>query len=124
MRAVITAHLHTPFAWGVSDCSFVFDAIAAMTGFDAIADLRGYETEKEALVTLKRAGFETVRDLIASCFSEIAPGMAGRGDIGYPAVIPHPLMSPAVIDGAHCFSKEPRGGLVVPRSVIVQAWAV
>lgn len=124
MRAVIVRHINERFEWGHSDCSFVFDVVEAMTGFDAIEDLRGYESELGAILALKRAGFDTVRELVELCFNEIHPGMAGRGDLGYPETIAHPLMSPAIIDGAHCFSKQPAGGIVVPRAAIVRAWAV
>ena len=123
MREVIARHIREPFEWGVSDCTFAFDAIEAMTGFDAIADCRGYLTERGAIIALKRTGFASVRDLVASCFEEIHPGLAIRGDIGYPEEI-NPLMSPAIIDGSQVFSKQPRGPVILERSAIARAWAV
>ena len=95
-----------------------------MTGFDPIENIRGYENETGALLALKRAGYATVLALIEKNFVEIQPEMAQRGDIGYPADIPHVLMSPAVIDGSNAFSKHPAGTIVVPRSMITRAWAV
>lgn len=124
MREVVIRHVYSPFSWGGSDCAFVFECVAVMTGFDALHDIRGYSTEAGALKALKRAGFDTVLDLVAASFEEIHPGFAGRGDIGYPSSIPHPLMSPAIIDGANAFSKDPFGGVVLPRSAIARAWAV
>lgn len=124
MRAVIERHMHEPFEWGGSDCSFVFDVIEAMTGFDAIADMRGYLTEAGALRAVRRAGFDSVLEIVQAAFSEIPPGLAGRGDIGYPAEIPHPLMSPAIIDGHLAFSKHPRGVVMIERTKIARAWAV
>lgn len=125
MRAGIRQSLATPFAWGASaDCTFVFDIIRDMTGFDAIADFRDYSDEKSALRMLKRTGFESVKDLVASKFEEIDPAFAGRGDIGYPDAILHPLMSPAIIDGPNAFSKEPRGPVVFPIDKITRAWKV
>lgn len=121
---MIAEHMAKPFAWGASDCSFVFDIIFEMTGFDPIEDVRGYSTEAGAFKALKRAGFETTLDLVSEHFVEIPPGLAQRGDIGYPASIPNDLMSPAIFDGASAFSKEPSGGVIVPRDVIVRAWAV
>lgn len=124
MRQVIRENMSQPFVWGVSDCSFVFDCICEMTGFDPIADIRGYTTEAGAMKALKRAGYDTVLALIEDNFDEISPALARRGDIGYPALIAHPLMSPAVIDGSSAFSKHPKGPIVIPRSAIVRAWAV
>jgi len=102
----------------------VFDWIFEATGFDAISDIRGYTSEAGALKALRRAGYATTLDLVEQHFVEIEPRLAQRGDIGYPSSIPNPLMSPAVIDGAFAFSKEPRGGVVVPRRIITRAWAV
>lgn len=125
MRAVMAKHLSDPFEWGGSDCSFVFDVIEAVTGFDAIADMRGYLTEAGALRAIRRAGFETVQEIVEASFCEIPPGLAIRGDIGYPAVVAHPLMSPALIDGSNAFSKQPhRGVIVIERAFIARAWAV
>jgi len=124
MRATIARHINAPFAWGSSDCGFVFDWVRDACDFDPIDDVRGYTSEREALRAVRDAGFETVADLVAARFVEIDPAMAQRGDLGYPADIPHPLMSPAIIDGAHAYSKHPAGGVIVPRSAIVRAWAV
>ena len=124
MRGLIAQHVHTPFEWGVSDCSFVFDVIAAMTGFDAADGMRGYLTEAGAMRAVQRMGFKSVLEVVEASFVEIDPGLAARGDIGYPAQIPHPLMSPAIIDGANAFSKQPSGGVIMPRIALARAWAV
>lgn len=124
MRAVLMRHQAGPFVWGQSDCALFADAVAAMTGYDPLADCRGYTSEFGALKKLKAAGFDNVDELVAARFVEIAPVAAQRGDLGYPARIARPLMGPAVIDGAHAFSKGPEGFVVVPRSVIVRAFAV
>ena len=124
MRAVMAKHMSEPFEWGGSDCSFVFDVIEAVTGFGAIADCRGYLTEAGALRAIRRAGFETVQEIVEASFHEIPPGLAIRGDIGYPAIVGHPLMSPAVIDGSNAFSKTPKGAIVIDRAAIARAWAV
>ena len=124
MREVMRKHMSEPFEWGGSDCSFVFDVIEAVTGFDAIHDCRGYLTEAGALRAIRRAGFQSVQEIVEASFHEIVPGIAIRGDIGYPAEVGHPLMSPAVIDGASAFSKHPKGAILVNRASIVRAWAV
>lgn len=124
MRAVLSRNMSEPFVWGESDCSFVFDAIRDMTGFDAIEQMRGYSSERTALAAVRRAGFESILEVVEAAFEEIDPALAMRGDIGYPADIPHPLMSPALIDGSQAFSKQPSGVVVINRSAIVRAWAV
>ena len=59
LAAFIEARRHAPFAWGANDCvTFVFDAVHAMTGHDALAPLRGrWATEEQArAVLLQQAG--------------------------------------------------------------------
>lgn len=125
MRAVLSEHRALPFAWGVSDCSLFADVVLATTGFDPISAVRGYESEISALRKLRAAGFETTEQLVRAHFAEIPPAQAQRGDLGYPAVIRHPLMSPAVIDGPVCYSKSPGEGWVVfPTTDLATAFAV
>lgn len=124
MRAGIAQRVFAPFVWGESDCGFVFDIIRDMTGFDAIADIRGYRDERSALRAVRNAGFPSVMALVEARFVEIDPAFAQRGDIGYPSIVPHQLMSPAIIDGANGYSKDLTGGVVVPISHLVRAWAV
>lgn len=110
--------------WGASDCAFVFDFIRDATGFDPIANIRGYSSEAGALKAIRRAGYATTLDLVEQNFVEIEPEFAQRGDIGYPSCLAHDLMSPALIDGAFAYSKHPAGGVTVPRPFITRAWAV
>ena len=124
MREAISEHVTAPFVWGASDCSFVFDIIRDMTGFDPIEDVRGYSTEAGALKRLMQAGYASALEIVERHFVEIAPAMAQRGDIGFPTTISRALMSPAIIDGANAFTKDPAGGLVIPRSQIARAWRV
>lgn len=116
--------MNQPFSWGQSDCSFVFDVIREMTGFDAIAQMRGYTNEAGAMKAVRKAGFSSVGAIVEANFQEIDPRLALRGDIGYPASVPHPLMSPAIISGPYAFSKEPLGNVVVPRTLLARAWRV
>ncbi len=124
LRQSISLNMSQPFVWGQWDCSFVFDIVRDMTGFDPIQDVRGYSTEAGALKRLKQAGYTSALDLVERHFVEIAPATAQRGDIGYPMTISRELMSPAIIDGVHAFSKEPSGGVLIPRSSIARAWRV
>lgn len=113
-----------PFEWGVSDCAMFADVVKAITGFDPITDVRGYAGELSAIRRLRATGYETTLSLVEDLFPEIDPETAGRGDLGYPSEIAHPLMSPAVIDGAYAYSKGPDGGVIVPRNQIARAFAV
>jgi hypothetical protein len=124
MSRAIACHRNVPFIWGSSDCALAFDVMQVMTGRDAIADLRGYVDEFTLLRRLVAAGFETGVQLVEARFREIAPVNAMRGDLGYPADVPHRLMSPAVIDGAYAYSKGPQGFITIPRSQITRAFAV
>lgn len=114
----------TPFDWGTSDCAMFADVVKALTGFDPIEGIRGYASELSAVRRLRAAGYVTTYELVAAHFPEIDPALAGRGDLGYPAEIPHPLMSPAVIDGAYAYSKGLDGAVIMPRSLITRAFAV
>lgn len=114
----------TTFEWGVSDCAMFADVVRVMTGFDPIDGIRGYSSELSAARNLRAAGYVTTFELVATLFPEIPPESAGRGDLGYPAEIPHPLMSPAVIDGAYAYSKGPDGAVIMSRSLITRAFAV
>jgi hypothetical protein len=125
MRAVLAEHRAHPFEWGVSDCSLFADVVYAITGFDPIAQVRGYDSEITALRALRVAGFQTTADLVRASFAPIDPAHAQRGDLGYPAFIRHPLMSPAVIDGPVAFSKSPgEGWIVFPVASLATVYAV
>lgn len=113
-----------PFSWGVSDCSMFADVVQSLTGFDCIADVRGYRCELSAVRRLRATGYATTLSLVEDLFPEIDPREAKRGDLGYPAEIPHRLMSPAVIDGAYAYSKGLEGGVLISRCLIARAFAV
>lgn len=125
LRAVLAEHRAQPFQWGVSDCSLFADVVLGMTGFDPIVGIRGYSCERSALRALRARGFATTADLVRASFSRVDLAHAQRGDLGYPAEIRHPLMSPAVIDGPLAYSKSPGDGwVVVPTSSLVETFAV
>lgn len=124
MREIVSAHRDTPFEWGVSDCTFSLDIVLAMTGFDPIADIRGYFSELSALRRLRACGYETAIDLIAANFDAIPVSEAQRGDLVYPETIGHPLMCPAILDGHVAYAKGPGGFVTIPASQLHQAFAV
>ena len=125
LGALIDLYQGSGFAWGVADCgTFFADSVLVLTGFDPIADVRGYRNEREALRRLKVAGFDTVEALVDSRFAPIAPGMAGRGDLGLTDGAHDRLMSPAVITGSEAHAMTRDGLVAFSRSLIVRAWAV
>lgn len=125
MREVLEHHRSLPFTWGTSDCALAFDVVRAITGFDPIANIRGYSSETGALLNLRRDGYEATLDLVATEFVEIPAAKAMRGDLGYPDRIAHRLMSPAVIDGPVAYSKSPgEGWVVVPTVSLARIFAV
>lgn len=113
-----------PFVRGASDCAFFADVVLAMTGHDCLAGGRAYNSERTAAKKLKALGYRSMLELVADHFPEIPPALAQRGDLGFPAEISSPLMSPAVIVGAEAWSKSETGPVMVPRSLIVRAFAV
>jgi len=123
MRLTVARHLAAPFEWGVNDCSLAFEAVLAMTGFDAIEAVRGYDSPQEAMRRLRAAGYRSVLELVEASFPEISPAHAQRGDLGYIDSV-EPLMSPAIIDGAVAHSKALAGPVLIPRGQIVRAFAV
>lgn len=74
------------FTWGRHDCALGLagGAVEAMTGTDIAAPWRGrYSTALGAARALKRDGFETLGDLVATLLPEhVSPLMARPGDIG------------------------------------------
>lgn len=79
LAAFIESRRHMPFAWGTNDCAiFAADGWLAMTDVDLAASLRGYTTEREALVRIQEAG--GMRGF-TSALIEKKPGFSSRGDV-------------------------------------------
>lgn len=124
LAEVVREHALAPFAWGRYDCATLWvEAIAAMTGFDAAAGFSAWRTERGALTALRRRGFASVADYVATLAPRVAPARAGRGDLGFPAD-PAPLMSPAIILGAEAVSRNEYAWIVLPRSRLVTCYRV
>lgn len=124
LARLVAAQRAEPFVWGRSDCSFAFDAVVALTGWDPIADVRGYRSEAGVLKRLRRAGFASTRELVEARFRFISPAAAGRGDLGYQTGAVDALQSPCLIVGAYAVSKGPDGFAVVPLTDLVSAYEV
>lgn len=82
LRALVSARLAEPFAWGRHDCcTWAADAVLATTGVDHAADLRGtYSTAAEAVRVLD--GLGGIEAVGARAGEPIAPLLAAEGDIG------------------------------------------
>lgn len=79
LAAAIDARRDVPFAWGANDCClFAADIVLAITGVDLAADLRGMRRAAAARYARQAGG---VRALAASRLPEVAPALAGRGDV-------------------------------------------
>ena len=80
--ALVSARMHTPFAWGEHDCClWAADCVRTITGTDPAADVRGtYQTALEAARVLQATGG------LAACGQRagapIAPLCARVGDVG------------------------------------------
>lgn len=84
MNAVIAEHDRKAFSWGSADCfNFVMDAVEAMTGAPDpfVNERKRYSTEAGAARQLRRLKAKTSADLLERSFPEIAPAMAGIGDL-------------------------------------------
>lgn len=82
LRALVSARLAVPFAWGRNDCClWAADAVLATTGTDHAAGIRGtYSTAAEAVrVVAELGGMEAIG---ARAGAAIPPLMAAEGDIG------------------------------------------
>lgn len=84
LKAVIARHQAMPSQYGLSDCYLLpDDAVEAVTGSTTYgAAARRYKTPTGAAKQLRRRGFETVEEAFRAMFTEIAPSLAQRGDIG------------------------------------------
>ncbi len=82
LSLLVQERLGAPFAWGGNDCVlFAADCVAAMTGIDPAAQLRGqWASQSEAVRMIARAGglAEAVRAL---GLVEVPPLFAQRGDL-------------------------------------------
>lgn len=73
---------HTPFVWGRHDCClFAADGVEVLTGWDAMADLRGkYDSERGAYRLIAAAG-GLDRLVTERMGPAIATTLAQRGDV-------------------------------------------
>lgn len=116
-----------PFAWGEFDCAlFGADAAQAVTGVDPAAVYRGrYSTKRGAYAALKRVcGGGLEEAVVANGWPEIAPALAGRGDVGITETDDGPAV--AVCMGSVWLAPRSGGaGLArLKRHAIARAWRI
>jgi len=124
LMATIERHRMAAFEWGVYDCATLFaDAVEAVTGVDPLSQYRPWKSERSARMKMIRAGWKDMKAFARDHFPEIAPSMARRGDVGF-AQQANALSCPAVIVGAHAVSRDEKGWIVMPASVLTIAFRV
>jgi len=81
LAANIESVRETPFSYGSHDCClFAADAVAAITGIDYAASVRGYTSKEQALAII--ASFGSMRDMVTAItgVEPVHPSRAHRGD--------------------------------------------
>lgn len=126
--AVIAAARGRPFAWGAHDCMlFAADAVAALTGADPAAGLRGaYDSEIGAARIVARAGglAALADDRLAGLAARLSnPKLAQRGDLCLFAGPRGETLG--VVYGAHILAVAPGGLTRVPLATanVIATWA-
>lgn len=121
---VVGDHRAQAFAWGKYDCATFFgDCVERITGLDLFAAYWPWRSEREAAEKLIASGYRDMEHFTASLLPAIAPAMARRGDVGFPAGRPR-LSCPYVIMGAEAMSRDERDWLVVPTALLATTYRV
>lgn len=130
LAGAVNGGLTRAFAWGRFDCClFACDGVAAITGVDPAAELRGrYTTQLGAARVLKRfagGGLAEAADKIAGQLGApaIAPSRAQRGDVVLVETEHGPALG--IIAGGGAFFPAISGGLASRDPIgAVKAWRV
>ena len=124
LAGVTRAAMRKPHAWGLHDCAlFAADCVAAITGEDFAADLRGtYETEDDARRVLAEMGCLDVGDLASRYLPEIDVPEARRGDVVMMEGEYGPFL--AIVDGISAVGPAARGLTHTPMTSALRAWRV
>lgn len=112
------------FAWGTHDCcQFARRDFEVLTGEDPAAewDLRPYKTARGASAQLRRLGGVEALPAKAGC-AEIAPLLAGRGDLALVPNAGRPALG--VVLGTKVAFAGLHGLDFVPVTACAQAWRV
>lgn len=124
LAAFVRARMATPFAWGVNDCAlFAADAVAAITGVDLAADLRGYTSAHAAnSLLLARGGLSEIATRALG--APVGISQVRDGDLAL--VMQAPRRTALGVCVSHNLVAGPGGaGLqTAPRSLALMAWRV
>lgn len=121
-----------PGAWGTRDCATAFfDAVAAITGEDLIAEFRGrYTTELGAAKLLRKQGCDTIEQFAEKLFRdrgiEELPTvrLAGRGDAVVLDTQDGPALGMVALDGMHAITVSLEAAVAVPLAQCRRAWRI
>ena len=120
MAAYIAARTAVPFAWGSNDCvTFAAGAVLALTGRDPLAGIPAWQSERAALIGLKRRG--GLFAAVSSVLPQIAPAHAHRGDIGAVMGPDGPFLM--MIEGATLVGPALHGLFRHRRDALVCSWS-
>jgi len=125
LSAYLAGRDRTPHRWGPNDCaSFCADAGIGMGCDDLLAGLRGYKTERGALLKLRRAGIADLETLCRNRLPEVPVGMAWRGDVALTAADGPFGGALALFDGAHLVGPGRDHLERVPRALAIFAFGM
>jgi cell wall-associated NlpC family hydrolase len=132
LYAFVRSRKDTPYAWGSNDCcSFVCDAILAMTGTDVYSEFRGkYTDEAGAGAILQTVVGSTDKaaaiDYITTKFAmpEITVPFAQRGDVVLLGVDGGFALGIVHLDGSNAAAVAAEGLHRVPLTLATRAWRV
>ncbi len=123
LAALIDERRDAPFSWGTNDCCiFAADAVLAQTGHDPAEGLREHRDAKEAAGVLRAGG--GVQKIASERFgAEIAPALAGVGDVGL-IEVDRDRPALAIWGGAAWLApaEDGRGLVSLPRETAKTAW--
>lgn len=111
----VTGHLKTPFVWGQHDCVlFAAGWVRHHTGFDYLAGMPPWKSEKKARRLIRRmGGLEKIMD---ARFDRIHPNLARDGDIAlYSGCL-------CLFSGAHIVGPNRDGLAFIDRTKAECAW--
>jgi hypothetical protein len=126
LHAVVVVRLQLPFAWGVNDCAlWVADAVAAMLGRDALAELRQpvRRTAAQAYRAVRRRGGYAAA-LARAGLQPVPPACAQRGDVALLPAPGQPTPALAICMGADAAAPGPHGLVTMPMAQATAAWRV
>lgn len=121
LQASLAERRASPFKWGLLDCVLLAaDCMAACTGVDPAAEIRGTYSDAIGASRLVRDLGGLAAIAAAHCGPEVAPALAQPSDIGL--VMNEGRECLAVRSGAMWFAPGASGVVALPASQAVRAW--